>query len=486
MGRILSTLSDALLPLVIVRLLGKAEVGVLGSVLLVYQTVALILATDLPNALMYFMPGRPEAERRALAVQQARVLFGFGVIAALLLAATGLLGQVAPEFAAKLFSSDSPALLRGGLGHISLLALFPLGDLPARMLPNLLVIENRTQLAARFAVAKSIGNAVFVLLPASLGVGIAGLLISYSAFGLLQGLALLYFLREIYRGVPRTRSSVSLLEVFRFVLPLGITDVVGQVANRIDRYMVSAAFPAAAFAEYHVGAFQIPVLTTIAYSVGMAYTPHFTELFREQRAKQAIELWRRSIEKVALIVLPCSIVFVVAAEPFIELLFTSDYARSASVFRWYALITLGRVATFGSVLVAAGQPRYVLRSAVATLLLNAGFSWLGLSLWGFAGPAIGIALAFVPMATAYCHYIAKATGLRLSETFPLLEYLKLLALACLAGLPAWLFSRWVQLPALLSIAATAGIVLGIFVALGWLTGRITRADFEYLRQWVRV
>ncbi|HKU37016.1 MAG TPA: oligosaccharide flippase family protein [Polyangiales bacterium] len=485
MGRLLATLSDALLPLVIVRLLGKAEVGVLTSVLLVYTTIALVLATGIPAALMFHMPGRPASERRALALQTAKGLFGFGVAAAALLTASGLIGRFAPSLVAHVAADDSAALLNGGLSHLFLLAAFPLGDLPARMLPNLLVIENRAEAAARYAIASSIGNAVFVLVPVSLGANIQVVLLAYSAFGLIQGVTLLAFLRVLYRNTERIAPPVPFRETIRFAVPLGLTDIVAMLNNRFDRYLISISFPLTVFAEYQVGAFQIPVLTTVAYTVGTVYTPLLTELFREHKAAEAIKTWRDSVTKVALIVVPVAAVFVVAAEEFVELLFTTAYIAAAPVFRCYALLTMGRVASFGTVLVAAGKPQSVLRSAIWSLLVNAVLCVLGLRVFGFVGPAIGTALAFVPMVAIYCWYIGQAAELPLSRIFPLGGYLKLVATAAVAAIPALLAKHWLPWPALPRMAAITLLLLSSFALLGTLTRQITRDDWRYLANWLR-
>ena len=486
MGRVLATASDALLPLVLVRLLDKTEVGVLGSVLLLYQTVAIVLATDLPTALMYYLPGRPSAERRAIAWQMAFGLLAFGALAGLVLLATGLLPSFAPQLSARLFSSEGPSLVRGGLEYLCLLAAFPLGDLPARMLPNLLVIENRSDAAARFAVIKSVGNALFVLVPAALGMGMRSVILSYSLFGLIQGGVLVYFLRVLFTGTARVRTPVTFMTALRFALPLGVTDVLAQLNGRLDRYLISATFTAAVFAEYHVGAFQIPILGTIAYSVGTAYTPLFTELIQAGKARQAIDAWRASIPKVALVVVPFSMVFVIGAEEFVTILFTKQYLHAAGVFRWYALMTLARAAAFGSVIVAAGKPQLVLRAALGALLANGLFSGLGLWLFGFEGPAMGTALAIVPNIAVYCYYIGRATGLPALSIYPLAAHAKIVLLGAVAALPALLVKQYVPLPAALKLAAFAVLILGGFCALGLATRQLTRDDLRYARSWLRV
>jgi len=484
-GRLIATLSDALLPLVIVRLLGKADVGVLTTVLLLYNTVALILSTGFPTALLYYLTGKPLAQRRAISVQVAVGLLGFGVAAALAIGSSGLLHLLAPSLAARLFHADSAALVHGGLGYLFLLAAFPLGDLPARMMPNLLVAEHRTDLAARYAIARSIGNALFVLVPASAGAGIAAVLVSYSVFGLLQGVALLFFLRILYRGAERERSPIGFGAIVRFALPLGMTDVVSMLSVRLDRFLISLAFPVVAFAEYQAGAFQIPILTTIAYTVGTVYAPQMTELIAAGRARDAIAVWRGSIAKVALVVLPFAAVFVVAAEEVVHVLFTESYLRAAPVFRCYALMTMGRVAAFGTVVVCAGKPGLLVRAAVCTLIVYGTLAIAGLYLFGFVGPAIGIAAAFAPMMLIYCYYIARALDLRIGEIFPLGAYLQVLALTALAAVPAVVLKRVLVLPPAAMILVVAVSLLGSFLALGLATGRITRADLRYAARFAR-
>jgi O-antigen/teichoic acid export membrane protein len=322
--------------------------------------------------------------------------------------------------------------------------------------------------------------------PAALGMGIQAVLVSYGVFGVLQGLWLVRELRVLYAGTRKVPAPVTFGQTLRFALPLGATDIVGQLTQRFDRYLVAASFTALMFAEYHVGAFQIPILTTIAYSVGTAYAPTFTDLLREGKSREAIGLWRGTISKTSLVVVPLSLVFAIAADGLIELLFTKSYSQAASVFRFYALATAGRVAAFGAVIVAAGKPRLLLRAAVATLLLQAALSTLGLWLFGFAGPAIGACVAFVPTVVVYCYYIANATGLRLREIFPGAAYFKVVAVAAVAAVPAIWFERRMHLPPGLEVLGVAVIVLSLFMVLGRLSGVVSAADLAFVKERLRL
>jgi O-antigen/teichoic acid export membrane protein len=169
-----------------------------------------------------------------------------------------------------------------------------------------------------------------------------------------------------------------------------------------------------------------------------------------------------------------------------ELLFTADYLRAAPVFRWYSVLTLGRIATFGSVIVAAGAPRLIFQAAVFSLVTNAVICSVLVKLVGFNGPAMGTAIAFVPMVIFYCYCIAVATDLEFKEVYPLVGFLRVLALAVAASIPAWYFKYAVDWPAAARLPMEAVILLSSFALLGTLVGQIGRAEWNFLGNWLRL
>jgi O-antigen/teichoic acid export membrane protein len=256
--------------------------------------------------------------------------------------------------------------------------------------------------------------------------------------------------------------------------------------NQLDRYLIVFFFSVTAVAEYQAGAWQIPIITTIPYTIGAVYAPRFVELFKAGQHRAAIDIWRQSALKSALLVVPITMVFVVASEETMELLFTASYLKAAPVFRWYCILTLGRIATFGSVILAAGAPRLIFQSALVSLLSNALICSLLVKLVGFNGPAMGTALAFIPSAAYYCLCIATATKLSFRQIFPLFGFLRVLGLTGLASLPAWWFKSVVSWPAAARLPVEAGLVLGTFALLGTLLGTIQRQDWLFLANWLRL
>jgi O-antigen/teichoic acid export membrane protein len=486
LGKILATLSEAVVPLVIVRLLGKADVGILSGLLLVYSTVALVLTAGFPETLTFYLPTRTAAERKAIAGKVAQALLLLGLLGALVLLGISLLARFAPSWAGGMAAGHDAQSAVESLKYLALLAVYPIADLPARMLPNLLIVEQRTRAAAGIGIMKAVGSSVAALLPIALGAPLWVVILSIGSFGFLFGAVLVYYIRSLYSGVPTIESPISMKTLLRFGLPLGLTDIVSMLNNQLDRYLIVFFFPVTAVAEYQAGAWQIPVIMTIPYTVGAVYAPRFVELFKAGRNQEAIDIWRQSALKSALLVVPITMVFVVASEETMELLFTASYLKAAPVFRWYCILTLGRIATFGSVILAAGAPRLIFQSAVVSLVSNALICSLLVKVVGFNGPAMGTAIAFIPSVAYYCLCIATATKLSFRQIFPLFGFLRVLALTCVASLPAFWFKSAVSWSAAARLPVEAALVLGTFALLGTLVGTIQRPDWAFLANWLRL
>lgn len=479
-GTTLATLSGVLLPIALVRLMGKADIAELLALVFIYDMVALIATAGFAQVLMYHLPGRPAPERRAVSVQIGYIMAGLGTLGALVVAAIGLFGSQLPGA----FSGHDAT--RISLKPLWILAPSLIFDLPSRVVPQLLVVEGRAQHASALGVVRTILTTVTTLVPVALGFDITNVVIWYSATRCALGLSLPWALRLTFPGVARVPSPVSVKQLFHFALPLGTTDVVSLLNQQVDRWLILLSFPATAFADYQAGAWQIPVLGSIAYSVGDAYMPSLVEHFGRGEPRRAIAIWRSTIPKVSLIVVPVTMGFVVGARELMGLLFTDAYVSAAIIFQLYSVMTLGRVATFGSVIIAAGKPRFMLQAAVfslvANLVLCLPLTWAV----GFIGPALGTSLAFIPMVLFYVWSIKRATGLGMREIFPSAEYFRVLGLSAVAGGAAYLLKAQLALPKGFGLTLSVLVTVLVFAVLGTLSGAVTRADWRFARDWLRL
>lgn len=479
-GTTLATLSSALLPLLLVRLLGKGDIAELMALVLVYETVALVTTLGFPQTLMYHLPSLDKLERKAVAKRVGFIMVGLGALSAAITTAIGIWGENLPGVLA------SEAGSRISLRPLIVLAPSLLMELPSRVVPNLLVAEHRAREASALGVVRTIITTAATLIPVALGQNIWVVAAWYSACRFLLGLSLPWAIRLAYGDEPAPPASVGAKQLFRFALPLGATDIVSLLNQQFDRWLILLSFPAAAFADYQAGAWQVPVISTIAYSVGAAYMPSMVEDFKRGAPRDAINTWRGTILKVSLIVVPVTMGFVVGARELMGIMFTKAYVGAAPVFQLYSALTLGRVAAFGSVIVAAGRPRYVLQAALLSFVANVVLAIPLTRMIGFIGPALATVLAFIPTVAFYVWAIGRAAGLPTREVFPLLGYLRILGLAGLAGLVAWLVKRQLPESAPLALLTAVVVTLGAFALLATLTGTVARSDWRYLRDWMKL
>lgn len=472
MGRIAAAAAEVVLPILMVHLLDKVSVAVLAYLLLLYGTVATIAATGLPESVLYFLVGLTADERRSTVRRIGLVLAGIGALAAVGFLAYWVVGRWTGGGAA--------------IGYLPWLIPYVLADLPVRLMPHLLVAENRHRWSAWWSAGDSAAQLVAVLVPAALGLPLWVPLAALTGLSFGKLALLVAAVRRFYPRAPRSRTPapVSAGALLRYALPLGLSEIASILNQRFDRFLVMGVFSEEQFAEYFVGAWQIPVITIIPFAVGNVLMPRLAELYRERRGGDALALWHRSIEKVSLIILPFAAVFLVGAEETIGLLFGADYAAAAPVFRIYTLVMLGRVAAYGNVLAAAGRTRAVLIATTAGLLANVLLSVPLVYLVGFTGAAWGTVLAFVVIVAWYLREAGAASGVPFSRSFPWVAWARVLLLAAAAAAPALAFKLLVPVPPGIGLAVEAVLVLGTFAALGSALGLIRRADWAYIRDWL--
>jgi O-antigen/teichoic acid export membrane protein len=458
-----------LVPIVVARLVSKTDFGILGEVLLIYSTAAVVLTVNLPAVLSFYLPKRPDEERYAITRRALTVMFGIAAVCSVAMIATGLFAGAKGE---------------GVLGHLWAVALYPLGDIPSRLLPNLLIIENRAKAAGVAGAVRAVTLLLAVLVPLGLGYDIRAAFFALSVVGLILGIGTWWVVHHIYRGTAATTSPISTRKMISFALPLGAQEIVANLNTHVDKYLILFFFSEAVYAEYQAGSWQVPLIPSLAYAIGVAYAPLFAVLYKEGKKVAAIETWRRQALGSMLIVVPLAAIFVVSAEEIIALLFPAGYAPAADVLRIYSILSLGRITAFGTIIVAAGRPNLVLRASLVSFFANVAISTPLVMTVGFLGPALGTLLAFIPQVAIYMYFMSICSDVSMRRTFPMKGYLQTLAICapgCAAAVAIKLNCDW-GVGALLAAEATT-VVLS-FAVVGTLTRRILGDDWRFVADWL--
>jgi hypothetical protein len=105
---------------------------------------------------------------------------------------------------------------------------------------------------------------------------------------------------------------------------------------------------------------------------------------------------------------------------------------------------------------------------------------------GFIGPALGAALAFLLHVVTYVYFISRAAEVPMSRVFPVRNYLRVFALACIAGALGWGVKHALHVPAPVLLGVEITTVLGVFALLGSLTKTIEAGDWRFLKDWLKL
>lgn len=480
-GRFTAMGAGALVPFVIVRLLGKAEVGAFSALLLTYETLLMVTTAGLPGCVLYYLSNRTPEQRKALAAR----LFGAAQYIGFLLAGVlFFLGAYGNDIMASLgrLLDIEMASQRSDLSYLKLFALYPPLDATQRAFMPYCVATGRARAAATFGVLRALAVACGTLLPSALGLGVDGIVWGLVCFGLVQCAGIYYFFHKWERDIAPEEAEVSAAEMVRFSIPLGLNEIVGTLNAAVDRYTILFAFPSTKFAEYRSGAWQIPV-KAIPYQVSKTYMPRYVKEIQLGRGEVAIEIWRRAAIKVSLIVVPICCAFLVCSEEFVRLALTDAYAAAAPVFWWYTVFTLGRITAFGPLIVASGRSDYVFRASFIGFVANIALTIPLTYYLGFVGPAVGTTMAFFPSVLAYCYYISKSLQVPIHNTFPLIDWLKVLILGGLSSLPALVIRLQFQPSALIAVVVSFAVTVPLFVALTRATGMMSKEDLAFALKW---
>ena len=451
---------------VLARALTKAELGAAQLLVLVSTTISAVAPLGVPTALTVFLPRRPAAEARALG--------WWGTVFLGLLAlpwAGGLL-----LLASRLGGGD-PALTYG----FQLLALFTLADLPSQALPSYQLALHRHASYFRTTLAFAVTRLLSIAIPAMLGAGLARIFELYTAIAVLRlAWCLVVFLWQ--EQGPLRGAGTSGGELVRFGVPVSLSFMVNKLNVQVDKYLVRIVAGVGAFTVYNLGAVEIPLVATLAYSATSAIVPQLSLAHHEGKREHFLELWHASAVKVGLIMMPAFWFFMLFAEPAMRVLFTAGFVEAVIPFRVYLLLLPLRVCAYSGILRALGESRPVVTSSVAALLLNAA---LVVPLWhalGIAGPAFAAVLSQVLAAAVLLRVIRARLELRWWQTLPYPALARSFAVAGLAALPASLALLLPSDP--LQLVAGAFLLVTGYRVVGRLTGVVPAEDLRALRDLV--
>lgn len=472
-SKILATVFNIVLFVILSYTFSREDYGQFRQVWLINRALALeIFTLGIPLSIFYFLP-RLTADQRAGFVLQSVVML---TVAGLVVTA-GIFVFAGPL--AQLFNSPGLADL------LRLFCLFPLLTLPTLAAEGVLVSLNQTRAFAVFTILERVMLFAVAVVAVVLYQSIPAVLVAIIGFAVLRFVAAMGLLRYALRDTPRGRRVVGIVDQIRFALPISASGVVNILNVELDKLVITAYFSVAQFARYTNGAFDIPLVGTVASAVNSVMMPEFSRAHNEGRVADVIGLWNSTIVRVGLLFIPLMGFLFFFATDFITLVFSDKYADSAIIFQIYLVAMVPKIVWYGPILVALGYPKEPLIGSSIALVSNLLLNVLLIQWIGFTGPAYATVATTFVLVGYYLSRLKTVLALRVRDVFPWRAVGHLLGIAVGGGfLVSLVLQPWTA-PNYARLVVGGGMFYALVVPLLWRAELFSRTEVDYLVGYTR-
>jgi O-antigen/teichoic acid export membrane protein len=326
--------------------------------------------------------------------------------------------------------------------------------------------------------------------------------VTHDVHAIIWSLVALEAVRFLVAGVAmlvfdRSRHEPTLQEPWRdqlrFCIPSGTASLLAMLNRNVSNVIVAHLLGAAALAQYAIGRFGEPVVTTVRNSISAVILPEMVRkeressqrgtaqdtgsLARDARSQAAkvgrgpqvgigpLGLWRKATVVNAIMLLPIVVLVARYAEPLVTFVFGSNYASAALVMQLYMLVVIRECFDFAPALRAVNRTRPLVESNVAGFVTCIVAMLLFIPLAGLAGAMLAFVIASYADVTWLGWRTRQAYGIAAAELIPWRSIGRTALAAAVAALlianPVWtdVFGRaGIALAGLVYLAAYAGLL----------------------------
>lgn len=481
-ARIITTVLDLAIVIATIQLLSKTDFAIIGYLLMVHEVARNLATLGFPESVFYYFERVTEDARQAFVLQTCGILAITGLVA-------GLVILVVAYFAPTLLSTWDPSEMQKVQDLLPLMALVTVLEVPTWPTTNVLLAADRQKDSAWYEMLTSVLTFGCLVLPIAMGyplnIAVWGL-VGYAVVRFFGSIIWTYL---VLPGDTKLSSGISLKEQVNFSVPLGMSSLVNKMNKYVDKFVVSILLPAAVFAEYQIGAQEVPIIRVIPFAVGSVLISRYVSLELESKKEELLDLWYRGIEKVSLLVLPLTVLAIVIAPDLVSLIAESEgtsYEGAVVPFQIYNMIVLIRVTHYGSILQAFGDTKGVMYLSINLVIANIILSVPFTMMWGITGTALSTLIANLYNWVIALKKIGGHLELPAYKVLPFPFYLRVLFIAVLVGVPVW-YSRFYffgEDQVLGGLGWSVLVYLVLFAAIGTLTNTISSEDWDKFRNWI--
>ena len=481
-ARIITTIIDLAIVIATIQLLSKTDFAIIGYLLMVHEVARNMATLGFPDSVFFFFERVSGGAKRAFVIQTTVILSVAALVSgAIIVAFSAFVPALLPEW-----EPSSVTQLQNLLPFMALVAIL---EIPTWPVTNILLALDKQKQAAWYELITSFFIFTSLVGPLALGFGLEYAVYGLSGYAILRFILSWIWMRMVLPEGEVKKSDISVRAQVDFSVPLGLSSLVSKMNRYADKFIVSILLPSAAYAEYTIGAQEVPIIRVIPFAVGSVLISRYVSFHLESKKEELLELWYKGIEKVSLLVIPLTIAAIIGASDLIALIAESDgtdYRNAVIPFQIFNLIVLVRVTNYGSILQAFGDTKGVLYLSLNLVVANILLSIPLTMMYGITGTAVGTLVANLYNWVITLRRIGGHMDLPFYRVLPFPYYFKVLAISAVIAIPVW----WIRTGMLSADQPGAGISVIfilypiLFFITGSLTGVIRQADRKQFRDWI--
>lgn len=481
-ARIITTVIDLAIVIATIQILSKTDFAIIGYLLMIHEVARNLATLGFPDSVFYFFERVSGSAKRAFVNQTTFILLGTAVVAGIFIL---LVSYFAPAFLTE-WSPESIDQVQYLLPFMALVAVF---EIPTWPVTNILLALDRQRESAWFEMITSLLTFSLLVGPLALGYGLDIAVYGLVVYGFIRFVGSWIWMRIVLPEGKLSDSEISVRRQVDFSLPLGLSALVNKINRYVDKFVVSILLPVSAYAEYTIGAQEVPIIRVIPFAVGSVLISRYVEFQLESKKEDLLKLWYKGVEKVSLMVIPLTIMSIIIASDLIAIIAESEgtsYRNAVLPFQIYNLIVLIRVTHYGSILQAFGDTKGVFYLSVNLVIANLILSIPLTIMYGINGTALGTLIANIYNWYITLRRIGGHMELPARKVLPFPYYLKVLGVSIITALPIW-YGRFLWInkeDTLLGLLASIISFLIIFAALGTALKVISADDWKQLKNWM--
>lgn len=404
-SKLITMMISLITAMLLSRLFTLEEYGTYSQILLIINLATTLFMVGLPNSINYFLVRAINKE------EKQKFLSTYYTCTTILSIFTGLVLVLSAPIIARYFGN--PLILY----FIYVLAIFPWARIISSSIENVLIVYRKANQIMIFRVLNSVALLGIIVFVQIFNIGFIGYMVLFIIVETLFALSVYIIAKNISGQISLSIDKELLKKIIHFSMPIGLASVVGVLSIQLDKLVISRFFTVEELAIYTNAAREMPV-TIVSSSLTAVMMPQLVRLLKDNRKRDAIDLWGSSIIiSYAAINFFASGLFVYAQDA-IALLYSDKYLPGVTVFRIYNLVLLLRFTYLGMVLNSIGKTKFILYSSIASLALNIVLNYIFYYIFGFIGPAIATFISILLIGFLQLFVTGRAIKIPFNVIFP--------------------------------------------------------------------